>query len=346
MSARFVSVILCFVLSISNISEAKIDVYENDSLLGSSVDNTEDNYLPRLLGTDNDDAEDYQIATGNMERDASPDYSRGGNSNTSVVSASGLNLTNDDSQYKPNKNPEYSNPTDQFVYTYDADHADISGNAYLLGDELSGESSKSSDIYGQGPPTGPTGDDLKELVDTSILTSNYGDAQESPLASSNSVKSNDLSLDNGYDDTQLTLQAHTKEGKLEGSLTIDLTPAIRSNLIKTMWQGDQTETDIPLPKVELDTLTLVVEYLKHYAMSNPSEIKKPIQSSEMIENVDEWDADFIDRVGQSKDNLFRLILAANYMDIRDLLNLACAKVASMIKGKSPDEIRTILSQTD
>jgi len=37
--------------------------------------------------------------------------------------------------------------------------------------------------------------------------------------------------------------------------------------------------------------------------------------------------------------LFELILAANYMDIKPLLDLTCAKVASMIKGKTPEQIR-------
>ena len=34
-----------------------------------------------------------------------------------------------------------------------------------------------------------------------------------------------------------------------------------------------------------------------------------------------------------------MILAANYMDIKSLLDLCCAKVASLIKGKTTEEIR-------
>ena len=37
--------------------------------------------------------------------------------------------------------------------------------------------------------------------------------------------------------------------------------------------------------------------------------------------------------------LFELIVAANYMDIKSLLDLGCAKVATLIKGKSPEDIR-------
>ncbi len=35
--------------------------------------------------------------------------------------------------------------------------------------------------------------------------------------------------------------------------------------------------------------------------------------------------------------------AANYMDIKPLLDLTCAKVASMIKGKTPEEIRKVFN---
>jgi hypothetical protein len=56
--------------------------------------------------------------------------------------------------------------------------------------------------------------------------------------------------------------------------------------------------------------------------------------------VPEWDAKFVDI---EQETLFELILAANYMDVKSLLDLTCAKVASMIKGKTPEQIRKTAS---
>jgi len=52
--------------------------------------------------------------------------------------------------------------------------------------------------------------------------------------------------------------------------------------------------------------------------------------------VKEFDKNFI-RVEQSM--LFELILAANFLNMQDLLDLGCQTVANSIKGKSPEEIR-------
>lgn len=54
--------------------------------------------------------------------------------------------------------------------------------------------------------------------------------------------------------------------------------------------------------------------------------------------------DFIN--GMDKDTFYNLTLAANYMDIKPLLDLCCAKIASLIKGKTPEEIRVNLDITN
>ncbi|CAI8593641.1 unnamed protein product [Vicia faba] len=53
-------------------------------------------------------------------------------------------------------------------------------------------------------------------------------------------------------------------------------------------------------------------------------------------DMKKWDAEFV-KVDQ--DTLFDLILAANYLDIKSLLDLTCKTVASMMDGRTPDEIR-------
>ncbi len=81
-------------------------------------------------------------------------------------------------------------------------------------------------------------------------------------------------------------------------------------------------------------------YLKYHYDNPPKEIEKPLKSPLMSEVVEQWDADFVD---VEQEQLFDLIVAANFMDIEPLLDLACAKVASMMKGKTPEQIRKALN---
>merc|ERR1712038_519397 len=74
-----------------------------------------------------------------------------------------------------------------------------------------------------------------------------------------------------------------------------------------------------------------------------TEIEKPLKSSEMAEVVQKWFAEF---VNVEQVVLFELILAANYMVIKPFLDLTCATVASMIKGKTPEEIRRTFNITN
>ena len=68
-----------------------------------------------------------------------------------------------------------------------------------------------------------------------------------------------------------------------------------------------------------------------------TDIPKPITTNIMEDMVCPYDAAFVDR----ETELFKLILAANVLDFRELLDLSCAKTAARIKGKTPNEIRAI-----
>lgn len=130
--------------------------------------------------------------------------------------------------------------------------------------------------------------------------------------------------------------------KPEDAIEMPTDVAEQSKLAADMITDGMAEEPIPMINVEQEILEKVVDYMRHHAPTNggvgpAAEIIKPLKSTNLVDcGVDEWDNEYIN-VPQEK--LFKIILAANYMDIKPLLDLACAKVASMIKGKDVDAIR-------
>ena len=100
-------------------------------------------------------------------------------------------------------------------------------------------------------------------------------------------------------------------------------------MIRGMIEGGiDFKNEIFLPGIKGSTVILVIEFLRHVAANNPvPEIEKLLRSSELKDVTTEWYADYIDK---DKETLFEIILAANFLEIKDLLGLACAKVASKI----------------
>jgi len=122
--------------------------------------------------------------------------------------------------------------------------------------------------------------------------------------------------------------------------TIDSQAAQRSELLKGLIQ-DYEDNDIPMTDIRGDILKKVVEYLEHYKSTEPKEITRPLPSNNLGDVTDEWDISYLNNI--DLDSTFDLINAANYMDIKPLLDLSCAKIASLMKGKSAEEIRTMFS---
>jgi S-phase kinase-associated protein 1 len=118
--------------------------------------------------------------------------------------------------------------------------------------------------------------------------------------------------------------------------------ACLSKLIESMLVDDDDNEipQIPLLEVSKDILYKVVEFLNKHQDDPMQPISKPIQTTDLAQIVGEWDTEYIN-VDQQK--LFKLILAANYLDIPSLLELGLCKIATMIKNKEPDEVKKLLN---
>jgi len=123
-----------------------------------------------------------------------------------------------------------------------------------------------------------------------------------------------------------------------------------SGLLHDMLE-DQTvgeECLIPVPNVNGATLKYVLEYVNYHYNQRADPIEKPLKGK--IEDViGQWDKTFLNtdliRGGDEKQHevLIDVIMAANFLNVKDLLDLTCASVASMIKGKTPEQIRALFN---
>ncbi|GER38791.1 SKP1-like protein [Striga asiatica] len=122
---------------------------------------------------------------------------------------------------------------------------------------------------------------------------------------------------------------------------VDESVAVESQTIKHMIEDECADNVIPLPNVTGKILSKVIEYCKRHvdaaATANAARAEDKLASTANTEDdLKAFDVDFV-KVDQSM--LFDLILAANYLNIKSLLDLTCQTVADMIKGKTPEEIR-------
>jgi S-phase kinase-associated protein 1 len=155
-------------------------------------------------------------------------------------------------------------------------------------------------------------------------------------------------------DTELTLVAfdHTANRYVESE---DFT--IRKGLVYNMsvmvqkiLEGDKDTTRIYCKEVDAETLNYICEYLRMVNGRKPKEITKPIRTKDIVQCVhedDRADGEWIEGIYTNpevdgKEVVFDIMLAANSMAIQPLLHLGACKIATLIKGQSPEAIKEIL----
>ncbi|KAF7072006.1 hypothetical protein CFC21_077204 [Triticum aestivum] len=103
-------------------------------------------------------------------------------------------------------------------------------------------------------------------------------------------------------------------------------PAARvSKVISKSICGYLTDADITL-EFPAEAVNMVVEYCKRKAADG-------------VEMTHGWEREYLRDLGQAQ--LYEVLHAAGNPEIEELVDLACKRVANMISGKAPAEIRRI-----
>ncbi|GMS99495.1 hypothetical protein PENTCL1PPCAC_21670, partial [Pristionchus entomophagus] len=130
----------------------------------------------------------------------------------------------------------------------------------------------------------------------------------------------------------------------EQSFPVDRQILKQSGTIETLIVNmnlDDAEVDasampIPLPNVKGAVLGKILEWCETHK-DDPLRAADDEDKTEIT--LPQWDAEFLnrDKIGHSM--LLEITVAANYLDIKTLLEYCCKTIANTFKGKSGEDIR-------
>ncbi|KAG9117687.1 hypothetical protein FRC07_007356, partial [Ceratobasidium sp. 392] len=141
---------------------------------------------------------------------------------------------------------------------------------------------------------------------------------------------------------QRLMRVTTNDGK-EFNVDWDIFQRMRTLVIEDDPELNP-EGPVPVPNVSSSVFEKVLEYCD-YHRNDPLPLDDDGNSNDdprkrQVSEIGEWDQKFI-QVDQGM--LFEILLAANFLNIKGLLDLGCKTVANMIKGKTPEEIRKLFN---
>ncbi|BAB03085.1 kinetechore (Skp1p-like) protein-like [Arabidopsis thaliana] len=130
------------------------------------------------------------------------------------------------------------------------------------------------------------------------------------------------------------------------SFQVEEVVARKLQIVKHLLEDDCVINEIPLQNVTGNILSIVLEYCKKHVDDvvdddASEEPKGDDASEEAKQNLDAWDAEFMKNIDM--ETIFKLILAANYLNVEGLLGLTCQTVADYIKDKTPEEVRELFN---
>lgn len=116
----------------------------------------------------------------------------------------------------------------------------------------------------------------------------------------------------------------------------------RSGFIKGLLDQFPNESVIKISNIKGNIMSLIMEWLEKHRTVNPLIPPQPLRNYDLSEAVGKWESEFMDKVyNKSFDSLFDFLNAVNFLDIPQLLELASAKTACLIKDYSAEDFKTL-----
>ncbi|KAK9888078.1 hypothetical protein WA026_000353 [Henosepilachna vigintioctopunctata] len=132
-----------------------------------------------------------------------------------------------------------------------------------------------------------------------------------------------------------TKMPHIKLQSSDGeTFEVDVEIAKCSITIKTMLLDLGMDEVVPLPNVNSAILEKVIEWAT-YHKDDPPPTEDDQNKARRSDDISSWDVDFL-KVDHG--TLYKIMVAANYLDIKGLFDVTCKTFANMVKRKSEEEI--------
>lgn len=102
--------------------------------------------------------------------------------------------------------------------------------------------------------------------------------------------------------------------------------------------GDDSDIpNFPVPNVNGTEMSHIIEFCRHYKEEPFPKIKTPVKSNSIADHVPAWYSAFVQPF--SEEELYKLIMAANFLDCQPMFELICATIACSIFDLTPKQVR-------
>ncbi|KAF8368796.1 hypothetical protein PRIPAC_86625 [Pristionchus pacificus] len=123
------------------------------------------------------------------------------------------------------------------------------------------------------------------------------------------------------------------------SFTVDLRVVKHSGTILGLLENVDAESlsehPIPLMNVTGEILEKIIEWLAHH--QNDVVVERDEWRKKVSGTIPQWDRDFMEQF--DNDGLFHMLMGANYLDIRNLLDICTELISVQLKGKNTEQLR-------